>query len=503
MKEKYRNIDDLFKDKLGKYAPEPPSDIWAGINPDPGQRKYGFALYFRIAAAVVLIATGIGFALWLTNKNNHVDQDQVAINNDQGIPPENILVKDNVNTNENIENKANEKDLNFLGNDNVTNTAKTLTVDNQSNSTDNAGFNSEYVDTKTLIVERSENNRIREGNTFSIDRKEILLASLDGKYIGQLDNSVYFNIVSSDMEEGGYNEPGKSGNSFWHRFSVGAHISPTLTYRTTESNQVGIGESPLSTFSGGVYIESRVSKRWHVKTGFYYYQFGKNQRYLYMQNIFNGFSASASKKILAPGISREENTEAANIIHDNSIGSIIFYDNIRVQQDNQQSDEESFYEANIAYDVSLSNNIANQYSTSEISDISSQERSLDRIEVPLYYQKFVSFEIPLIVKYTILDKNKFALNIISGINANFVTKAYVYNSQNNNIIGETGGVSLFNFTGNLAIGLELPVTSNIKMAVEPTFKCFMNSINTSTENVNYVKTYPYSFGVYTGFRYMF
>ena len=115
-------------------------------------------------------------------------------------------------------------------------------------------------------------------------------------------------------------------------------------------------------------------------------------------------------------------------------------------------------------------------------------------------QNFNYLELPLIVKYKLIDK-KVDVNVFSGLNANFLVGNSVYfEHQNERIdVGKTTETKKFNYSGIIGLGFEYEISSRIRLNLEPTLKYYLNSINISKP----LDTHPYYFGFFTGISYLF
>ncbi len=110
-------------------------------------------------------------------------------------------------------------------------------------------------------------------------------------------------------------------------------------------------------------------------------------------------------------------------------------------------------------------------------------------------QEINYFEIPLEIKYTILDK-KLNIETITGfstllLNNNSIT----INNETN--IGSVNNLKKISFTGNLGLGFNYKLSKKLHFNLEPSMKI---QFNTYKDNVDYK---PYFLGVYSGFSYQF
>jgi len=114
-------------------------------------------------------------------------------------------------------------------------------------------------------------------------------------------------------------------------------------------------------------------------------------------------------------------------------------------------------------------------------------------------QRFGYVEVPLEVKYRMLDK-KLGVNLIGGVSSLLLT--------NNNVTLESGGLATemgeannlntFNISTNIGLGLDYQMSEKIRLNVEPMFKYQLNTFSNDAGGFR-----PYSLGVYTGFSFRF
>jgi hypothetical protein len=115
-------------------------------------------------------------------------------------------------------------------------------------------------------------------------------------------------------------------------------------------------------------------------------------------------------------------------------------------------------------------------------------------------QSFEYIEVPLIIRYKIIDKIV-DINLIGGLGANFLVGNNVYLMYENSkdVIGKTNGVNDINYSGSLGFGLEYPMLNSVNILIEPSIKYYLNPINANSS----VESHPYSIGIYTGVSYSF
>ncbi len=115
-------------------------------------------------------------------------------------------------------------------------------------------------------------------------------------------------------------------------------------------------------------------------------------------------------------------------------------------------------------------------------------------------QKFEYVEIPLVVKYKLIDRKiDFSLN--TGVYTGMLVKnrASIQHEDRNFWTGKTSKVNMFNYSASFGFGLGYQLNRKISLNVEPTIKYFLNPVGSDSE----IFDFPYAFSVFTGLTYMF
>ncbi|QTD36531.1 hypothetical protein JL193_10260 [Polaribacter batillariae] len=114
-------------------------------------------------------------------------------------------------------------------------------------------------------------------------------------------------------------------------------------------------------------------------------------------------------------------------------------------------------------------------------------------------QNFGYVEIPLEIKYNLLESKKFETQIVAGFSSLFLRKNEIV-LENNNFIntGQATNLNNFNFSGNFGFDFNYNFTKNWSFYVNPMFKA---QLNTFSKNANGFS--PFNIGIYTGLNYQF
>lgn len=110
-------------------------------------------------------------------------------------------------------------------------------------------------------------------------------------------------------------------------------------------------------------------------------------------------------------------------------------------------------------------------------------------------QLFGAIEIPLSVKYR-LNNNKVQFSVLGGVSSSFIVDNQVYlkYSDSREKLGSTEDIRTFNISTDLGFGVEYPITSKIKVMLEPGFKYYLQSLS-QNKNIDFK---PYTFTFSTG-----
>ncbi len=115
-------------------------------------------------------------------------------------------------------------------------------------------------------------------------------------------------------------------------------------------------------------------------------------------------------------------------------------------------------------------------------------------------QNFTFLEVPLVVRYNLIDK-KIALDITSGILPSVLVgnKAYLKIDNTKQNIGKTTGMNVFNTFTSVGLSTRYALTDKLNFIVEPQIKFALSGINSNPD----YSAKPYSIGIFTGALYRF
>ena len=252
------------------------------------------------------------------------------------------------------------------------------------------------------------------------------------------------------------------------RWSISALASPTYNSQfTSSSNQfaqnVIQSDKARASYTGGLGLSYRITGRFTIQSGIYYSAIGQE---LGGMTAYSGYQVIDNSK----GDHNFEVVTANGTVYSNNPDIFLQSDNLpeRVQATSNNSIDP--VKANLKY-VS--------------SDI---------------YQDLTFLEMPLILRYKLIDK-KIDLNLIGGVSYNFLVNNSVYTFDNGSRypVGNTQMLNNVSLSSSVGMGMEYNISRSFSFNVEPTFRYYLNPINSGGTSV----FHPYSIGVLSGLSYRF
>jgi len=115
------------------------------------------------------------------------------------------------------------------------------------------------------------------------------------------------------------------------------------------------------------------------------------------------------------------------------------------------------------------------------------------------FQNINYFEVPLELKYAVLDK-KFGINFIGGFSTLFLgdNEILVTSDGFEDVLGEANNLTNVSFTTNVGLGFDYHISKRFTFNVEPMFKYQLNPYTDSSVDFK-----PYYVGVYSGLSFKF
>ena len=468
---KDQNLDDLFREKLLNYEQEPPKhlleNILAGV---AGRRRKRKLVFWRIAgvAAAILLAFIAGWELNDSTVNTGVQpvaiiqktipQTETKINGliAAQVPNEmNEIKKNSKKGNEAIQSVAN-----------TTLMAKSPGASQEIKPVAEVPLNIHANQSEIVTPLKSLTPRIIGNNQTGLHTQERLVPIAKTE---QEELSIDQQIMNQNEQMLTAQNETKKKN----RWMVGAQVAPAYSVERSShsqvyaSNMLGASSGKPVDLGGGLSVQYKSGKRWSLQSGVYYSALGQT----------SGNSSSFSEANFALANNESQNYNAPVSIDANSSKMMM----------NSSAGVIEF--SSIPSGVILGTNIADKSMVSAVIVSNAQ-----------FTQNFDYIEIPMILRYTVID-SKFNVEMIGGFSSNLLVgnQTYMEGSNYRSLVGKTMDMQTLNYSGTLGIGLKYGLSKRIFLNVEPRVKYFLNSLN-SNSSVTYK---PYTVGVFTGLSYQF
>jgi hypothetical protein len=459
-------LDDLLREKLKNFAPEPPSDLWNRISKEMDRKKAArrMIIYrWMGAAAVLLLAMVTGILVTLNDSTLPVKDISKQISTIPEKSPENTPVQNSKEINRNT--------VEINGN-------KLFKAEAQKNA---HKINNTATDSVFPVgIEKQERVNflaVISGKTTRHQPLEILRSSLADYTI-----IVRRDFITPSVFKSPFDEQKMFAMETVHsskkdktalEWKVGVQLAPAYSshasgYTSNYSRAMITSGKPSQTaMGGGVSIQAKTSRRWTIESGLYYSR--------------SGDKSSSGGQLFA-----------ANADYSSLAGGNKYYSNATVLKDGQM----------------IMNSTAGVIRLSQTPDnakfISGAESAIGMNSVLLmsgdFFQVFDFMEMPLTARYRLID-GKIDLELLSGLSANFVVGNQVvmeYGSIRENV-GKTEDISRLGFSGVAGFGVIYPLSKRISITIEPRASYWLSSLNNSSE----VDFRPWRIGIYSGVTFGF
>ncbi len=466
-----KNIDLLFEEKLKQFRESPPAQTWDRLEKDLNREKsVKLLFYFRLAAAslLILLAFGAGYfyATYQSKPSQKISQELLLpkIESDSKHLEKPIDLNNELVNKEETQSTHQNPEATFrsaLSSKKQDKIDQTIATDNEKKTSDILIAENEVQYPKTLeeiaentevIVEENVNaQNAGTEETIALKQDELSKNDVipDYKPLVLDPNAKVYGLETAKNKEG--------------KWSVGAQVAPVWSYRDISINyqnqsgsnakeaesQLNETEDALLSYAGGIDINYNLSNRWIIQSGMYYSKIGQ------VNNNALDF--------------RQDNDQYLLFAIRTSTGSI---------------------------------DAAFERIPDEILKINPPKDTLEAIDLNnvKIIQNFDLFEIPLMIKYKILDK-KLGINISGGL-----SPAYLLN--NNTIlqvdedkydIGNSSNLNTMIFNTSISLGLNYALSKKLSLKMEPNFKYSLSPINKNSQ----FDYHPYYFSWFTGLSYKF
>ena len=430
------NLDHLFKKALQDKSCEPPPYIWGNIERQLNKSKHKVALWWwRTAAAAAVVAAFIG--IWLFYS---VESPEIEV---AGITGTEILkTKDSTNLPDTFSDSIQEeKTVQYVTKETVTEVPVLIA---QNKRTELEPIQMHRAGEVGFIEQTAPDYAI---STRKLQRNFIPLTSKEA-YQNQKEYQKLLNTPTSLTTDEKRKIKVMVSGHFVPAYSSGSYSSSLKNSRgvSYSSNQM----DGLMNVGGGLKLSVSANKRFSVQTGLFYSRMGQK----------TSGAGSGVRAMMLPSLQHSDRMIAT------PLGNI----KTRTQ--------------GVAY-----------RSPEAILLSSLNSSSSETIE-----QTFGTLEIPLHVRY-LLNNNKVLFAVSGGVSGNFIVnnKVFLRNGRDKEYIGSTEDIRNFNISTDIGLGMEYPVTSNIRIMIEPGFKYFLQSLSRN-DDIDF-KPYLFTFSTGIGIRF--
>lgn len=469
-----KNIDDLFRDKLKDLEKAPPAYLLGNIlSGAAAARRRRRILYWRVAsvAAGLLLAFVAGWQI--SQLNQQENQQAVVAKHDAPAKGTQDTKDTSGSTAEFAQQGTVQKE-------------ETATVLKQETS-----FSASTKENLSMAGKTGNSKKQpSQVGTMELPKDEMAKA-LPVKTLERLDNrpDPYANVLRQRRES--HQSPERKIQSIdqqiikqneqqlraqhesrkKNQWLVGANVSPAVSVnrsnhsQTYASNMLSSSSTSPLDLGAGLSVEYKAGKRWSVQSGVYYA--GLEQSSGNIASTRSSDYAFADKG--AEYFNAPVNMDASKM-QMNSVAGVIEFKSVPVG-------------------VVVGNNIEDTSSPSAV-----------MVTDARFIQNFQFVEIPLYLRYTLLDA-RFDVELMGGVSSNVLVgnDTFMDSSSGRSNVGRTQDMQDISYSGALGLGLKYGLSKRVFLNVEPRVKYYLNSLNNNPQ----VEYKPYTIGVFTGISYSF
>lgn len=446
MDEKKANIDLVFRNGLKDYEVLPPPEAWNNIIPVV-RRKQRPLFILRTAAAVAILLSLTFLAYRMSRQITGSDENNFITLNDENESRQSSPVGEKITP---LQILLAPSDASTLKRNSIVPIYPSETPEQNTQLTGNNGDPLQNVS----YLAGSDNISVNESKTSVSDL--LLLFETADKKIKTEDPATLFTpeILTEKKSE---------------KWSIAALVSPT--YHTNfypgndqSTSRLGDDEQALFSYSGGVAFSYKINKRVSVQSGLYYSSFGQELSGITSFGGFQDYDYSKSGR----------NFEVL------TTNGLVYTNNADIFLLDSRSDTR----------------LTTRYTKDYFDPAKANLRYIDNS----LRQNFSYLEVPVIVRYKLIDKT-IDFNLVGGLSSNLLVNNSVYAAVEGGKyqVGKTEGLNLITFSSSLGMGMEYNISNNLSLNLEPTFRYYLNPVS----QILGLRIHPYSFGIYSGISYRF
>jgi len=434
------NIDIVFRNGLKDYEVLPPQEVWDSIHPAIRTKSPVF-LFLRTAALIAVLLTLSFFAYRWTRELSTGNENSMISLNIKAASPDYSTSVINVAR---VPDKTTKQYQTYPG-PAAGNIAPNDVIPSANNKITTSGIALLYEKNNLSTYRTPVLNRLRTVTQITLEQNTVKITEPEFEFIPE-------NIVA------------KNNN----RWSVAAMASPTYYSTFSSGNSelsklLASSEQSLLSYSGGVALTYKISKRLSVQSGLYYSSMGQEVDGI---NSFGGYQ----KYVYTKGDRSFEVRTTSGTVYTNNPDVFI-----------TASSPDGRVISNITNDV-----------------FDPKKESLLPLSNTLR-QNFSYLELPVVLRYKIIDR-AIDFNLIGGLSYNMLVNNSVFAIVDGSrySIGKTEGINPVSFSSSIGMGMEYNFSSKLSLNLEPTFRYYLNPFIQDGSIMH-----PYSFGIFSGFSYKF
>ena len=463
MSRRKNKTDRQFRDRLRQYEAAPPEQVWHGIASalQSDKRKRQVMWVSRMAASIaVLLALG---TTWFLLREPQETQLVTSETQQAGTREETGKTRAEV-PEPKTETGVREAGIESIDRETKVNLADAIIPSTRAGGLTDAQAQRDVIPGDRPYMDQLKTLPPRPATGLQTDfaDPEILLA-------------MWYDPSSVTEESEGidvFKQWGDGGTATHDKWGIGTQVSPIYSYRNldvsggsaTTASYYNDVEDGIVSYAGGVNVHYAPLKRLSVQSGLYYSSLG--------MKIGNAYYASVDNQN-----SFMDGTSSVKASINNSTGII----------ETQQGLDDAY--------------VAN-YVPQATWELTSQNARANTLNAPEgeILQQFEYLELPLILRYRVVDR-RLGFHFLGGLSSNFLVgnSAYFQEGGNKELIGTTGNLRPVNYSSIVGLGVDYSISQRFHVNLEPTFRYYLNSINTGSV----IRSHPYTIGFFTGLLYTF
>ena len=472
-------FDNDIRSRFEGFAPEPPAGVWPVVQDAvvvPPSRRFA-PVFFRVAAAIVFLAIG-GMSVWFLSDNSHTSapltDNQQQTNTQAADDTQHITTTDlsELRTGQLASAQTTAVPAQASATP-ITTDVPAKAISQPASSASIPDFASERHYTQYAAMNPIGHTALLAKQERSVSPRQNTPTRMTSET-----TSLAWNTYHTDNTR-------QTGQRTHSGLVLGVHMSPQLNDRHIASTSgmpgsslpVGSFEKQAVSYGYGLSAAIPLTDRLSVQTGLSYKNM--NQRI----SDISAFSRTDNQTFydaeFAPGLSHPQNIITSFGVIKLGTPELYFSDT--------HATRVTMTETKFPFEVP-------------------DDPKLLMLQGQSLIQSFSFVEMPLLVRYRLLSLGQLDLHIKAGVAGNYLVRNDVLMAYLNNTserIGQTSGVRELSLSGIGGLSLTWPLTRHLAVFVEPGAQMFLQSFAKDNIQSAQMKTYPYSFSLYSGISFRF